>query len=318
MVVEPTPSPVVDPVANPAPSPGRSGVNWQSVVWVAGMHAGVLLAPFVFTWSGLVVFAVLYIVTGLGITLGYHRLLTHRSFQTPKVVEYMLAFFGVLANEGGPLKWVATHRKHHRYADGPGDPHSPTRGFWWAQVGWWVHRDPVLDDPVLGVANVKDLARDPVHRFLERWQIVPPLLLAGALYGLGEWWDGVGLSWVVWGIFVRTVFVFHATWLVNSAAHIWGYRSYATKDRSTNLWWVALLTFGEGWHNNHHAYQRSARHGLRWWEVDPTYWCVRLLGLVGLATDIHVAPKPVATSSTRTGRWRLLAPGTKPAATTGS
>ncbi len=278
----------------PAAAAKKTGLRWTSIVWIAGLHAGVLLAPFTFTWSGLVVFGILYVVTGLGVTLGYHRLLTHRSFTTPKWVEYALTLCGVLANEGGPLSWVAGHRKHHRYSDRDGDPHSPNKGFWWAQVGWWTHRDPVLDDPVLGIQNVKDLTRDPVHRFLERWQILPPLALAASLYALGEWWGGVGLSWVVWGIFVRTVSVFHATWLVNSAAHIWGYRNFETKDRSTNLWWVALLTFGEGWHNNHHAHQRSARHGLRWWEVDPTYLCVRLLGVVGLATNIHVAAKPAA------------------------
>jgi stearoyl-CoA desaturase (delta-9 desaturase) len=298
------------------PGTRTPGLNWKSVIWVTGLHAGVLLAPFTFTWSGLAVFGILYVVTGLGVTLGYHRLLTHRSFKTPRAVEYVLTLFGVLANEGGPLKWVGPHRKHHTYADREGDPHSPRKGFWWAHVGWWLHYDPVLDDPVLGVQNVKDLARDPVHRFFEKWQIVPPLLLAGALYGLGEWWGGVGLSWVVWGVFVRTVFVFHATWLVNSAAHIWGYRNYQTNDRSTNLWWVALVSFGEGWHNNHHAYQRSARHGLRWWEIDPTYLVVCLLGLVGLAREIRVAPKPTAAKAGRGGRWRTLFPGTRPTAGT--
>jgi fatty-acid desaturase len=294
-------------------------LNWKGVIWIAGIHAGALLAPFVFTWSGLVVFGVLYVVTGLGITLGYHRLLTHRSFQTPKAVEYVLTLFGVLANEGGPLGWVATHRKHHRFSDQDGDPHSPTqRGFWWAQVGWWFFLDPVLDDPIRGARNVKDLARDPVHRAFERWQIVPPVLLAGALYGLGSWWGGVGLSWLVWGVFARTAVVLHATWLVNSAAHLWGYRTFATKDRSTNLWWVALLTFGEGWHNNHHHYQRSARHGLRWWEIDPTYWCIRVLGLVGLASDIHVAPGPTRTAPARTGRWRVLSPRAKSAVVSGT
>jgi fatty-acid desaturase len=289
----------------------KAGLNWASVVWVAALHAGVFLAPFTFTWSGLAVFAVLYLVTGLGITLGYHRLLTHRSFATPKPVEYTLTVCGVLANQGGPLKWVATHRKHHRYADRDGDPHSPVRGFWWAQIGWWLHRDPVLDDPVLGVQNVKDLVRDPVHRVFERWQILPPLMLAGALFGVGEWWGGVGLSWVVWGVFVRTVAVYHATWLVNSAAHIWGYTNFATRDRSTNLWWVAVLTFGEGWHNNHHAHQRSARHGLRWWEIDVTYLCVRFLALIGLAHDIHVAPSPVADRGGRTARLSILFPAVR-------
>jgi len=160
-------------VSDAAPAVKKMRLNWKSLVWVIGMHLGVLLAPFTFTWSGLVVFGILYILTGLGITLCYHRLLTHRSFTTPKSVEYILTLFGVLANEGGPLKWVATHRKHHRYADQEGDPHSPTKGFWWAQIGWWLHMDPVLDDPVLGVQNVKDLARDPVHRFYKSGRFFP-------------------------------------------------------------------------------------------------------------------------------------------------
>src|SRR5207245_531983 len=132
---------------------------------------------------------------------------------------------------------------------------------------------------------------DPVHRFLQRCHVLLPLCLAGLLYVLGEAWGGVGLSWLVWGFFVRTTLLYHATWLVNSATHLWGYRSHNTRDDSTNLWWVALLTLGEGWHNNHHAFPRSARHGLRWWEVDLTYLLIRLLGLVGLAKQIHVPGK---------------------------
>jgi fatty-acid desaturase len=294
-------------------SRSRNGINWWSVLWIAGMHAGVLAAPFTFSWSGLVVCGILYVLTGLGITLGYHRLLTHRSFQTPQVAEYTLAFLGLLANQGGPLKWVAAHRKHHAFADEDGDPHSPRKGFWWAQLLWWTHYDPILDDPVLGRKNVKDLLRDPVYPFLDRWQIIPPLALAGLMFGLGTLWGGVwsGLSWLVWGMFIRAVLVYHATWLVNSAGHIWGYRNFETRDRSTNLWWVALISFGEGWHNNHHAYQRSARHGLLWWEVDLTYFSILVLSLLGLAKDIHVGPKPAAVPKPGLQRWRVLFPREK-------
>lgn len=289
-------------------SPKKLGWNWGGLVWIAFIHAGVLLAPFTFSWSGLAVCIVLYVLTGLGITLGYHRLLTHRGFQTPKVVEYLLALLGVLANQGGPVRWVAAHRKHHAFADLEGDPHSPHVGFWWAHMIWWMQKDPVLDDPVVGRKNVKDLGRDPVYRWLDRWQLVPPVALGAILYGLGTLWDGGGLSWLVWGIFVRTTLLLHATWFVNSAAHLWGYRNFETRDTSTNLWWVALLSLGEGWHNNHHAFQRSARHGLRWWELDITYLVVRILGFVGLARDIHVAPPPAVSSSAKPGRWRLLLP----------
>jgi stearoyl-CoA desaturase (delta-9 desaturase) len=283
--------------------------NWPSVLWVAAIHAGALFAPFTFTWSGLVVCVALYVLTGLGITLGYHRLLTHRGFETPRIVEYLLALLGVLANQGGPLKWVAAHRKHHAFADRDGDPHSPGKGFWWAHMLWWMHYDPTLDDPIVGRRNVKDLAENPVYRALDRWQLVPPLVLAGLLFSVGELWRGAGLSWLVWGMFVRTTLVLHATWLVNSAAHVWGYRNFQTRDSSTNLWWVALLSLGEGWHNNHHAFQRSARHGLRWWELDVTYLVIWLLGVVGLARQIHVAPKPVASEPALPRQWRVVFAG---------
>jgi stearoyl-CoA desaturase (delta-9 desaturase) len=205
----------------------------------------------------------LYVITGIGVTMGYHRLLTHRSFQTPRAIEYLLTALGALANQGGPLKWVAAHRLHHQHSDQEGDPHSPRHGLWWAHMLWWMPRVPQLDDPDLYGRYVADLANDPAQRLFQRFYVLLPLALAGLLFGLGQWAGGLGLSWVIWGMCVRTAFVHHATWLVNSATHIWGYRSYATRDRSTNLWWVALLTFGEGWHNNHHAFPRSARHGLR-------------------------------------------------------
>jgi stearoyl-CoA desaturase (delta-9 desaturase) len=248
----------------------------------------VVLAPFTFTWSGLAVCGILYLAAGFGITLGYHRLLTHRSFQTPRAVEYLLTALAGLANQGGPLQWVAIHRIHHRHSDAAGDPHSPRDGGWWAHMFWWMPYDPALDEPARYGRYVVDLAKDPVHRFFQRFQVLPPVVLAGLLYGLGEACGGLGLSWLVWGVFVRTTLLYHATWLVNSATHMWGYQSHATRDHSTNLWWVALVSLGEGWHNNHHAFPRSARHGLRWWEVDPTYWLVRLLGAVGLARHIHV------------------------------
>jgi len=289
-----------------------AGLDWISVLWIAGLHVGALLAPFFFSWSGLVVCGILYVLTGLGITVGYHRLLTHRSFQTPRWLEYLLALFGVLANEGGPLKWVATHRKHHAFADQSADPHSPREGFWWAHMLWWMHRDAVLDDPAQARVNVKDLANDPVYRFLERFQIVPVLALAGLLYFLGEVWGGVGWSWLIWGMFVRTILVQHSTWLVNSAAHIWGYRNFSTRDTSTNLWWVALLSFGEGWHNNHHAFQRSARHGLRWREFDMSYLLIRLFSLVGLAREIRVPTRPFGLRQKPTGRLRVLRPRSVP------
>jgi fatty-acid desaturase len=283
----------------------KQGLNWGGITWVTIMHAGVLLAPFTFTWSGLAVCVIVYILCGLGITLGYHRLLTHRSFRTPRLVEYFFALLGALAAQGGPITWVAAHRRHHAYADEDGDPHSPREGPWWAHFVWWMYYNPVLDDPDTKHQNVKDLVRDPFYRFLDRFELLPPIMLGAILYGLGELWDGVGLSWLVWGIFVRTTLLFHATWFVNSATHIWGYRNFETRDLSTNLWWVALLALGEGWHNNHHAYQRSARHGLRWWEFDFTFLTIQALSLVGLAREIHLAPSPKDKSAKR---YRVIRP----------
>jgi len=271
--------------------PSKSCLNWAPILWWSIIHVGVVLAPFTFTWSGLLVCLLLYLAGGFGVTMGYHRLLTHRSFQTPRPMEYFLTLLGLLANQGGPLRWVATHRVHHRHSDEEGDPHSPRDGAWWSHMLWWMPYVPALDDDVHYRHYVLDLLKDPVHRSLDRWHAVIPLALAGLLYGTGEAWGGVGLSWVVWGIFVRTTFLYHATYLVNSATHMWGYRSHPTKDDSTNLWWVAVLTLGEGWHNNHHAFPRSARHGLRWWEFDATYLLIRLLSLVGLARQIHVPGK---------------------------
>jgi stearoyl-CoA desaturase (delta-9 desaturase) len=252
---------------------------------------GVVLAPFTFSWSGLGICLALYLATGFGITMGYHRLLTHRSFQTPRFVEYILTALGTLANQGGPLQWVAVHRMHHQHSDAEGDPHSPRDGIWWAHLLWWMPHSPAQDNPARYERYIPDLVRDPVHRFFHRYHVLLPLALAGLLFALGEVWKGVGLSWLVWGMFVRTALLYHATWFVNSATHLWGYRSYATRDGSTNLWWVALLTLGEGWHNNHHAFPRSARHGLRWWELDATYGLIRLLGLAGLVKQIHVPSK---------------------------
>jgi len=268
-----------------------SGLNWSHIFWWSVLQAGVVFAPFTFSWSGLIVCIVLYLVGIVGISMGYHRLLTHRSFQTPRWLEYFLTMLGSLANQGGPVSWVAVHRIHHQHSDHDGDPHSPRDGVFWAHLLWWMPHIPRLDDPSQYERFVPDLTRDPMHRFFQRYHVLLPILLAVFLFAVGQVWNGVGVSWLIWGMCVRTTLLYHATWLVNSATHLWGYRSYQTRDDSTNLWWVALLTFGEGWHNNHHAFPRSARHGLRWWEVDASYFLIRCLALVGLAKQIQVPGK---------------------------
>lgn len=259
------------------------------------IHAGCLLAVLVpFHWSQPVLALFLWWVCGgLGICLCYHRLLTHKSFETYKWFRYLLTALGASSLEGGPIKWVGTHRIHHAESDGPEDPHTPEHGFNWAHIWWAIVKDNP-DRPARNAA--KDLQRDPMISLIDKWAWVPAvaiLLVVGVAGYLvfGTWQGAVG--WVAWGVFIRTVFVYHATWFVNSASHTWGYRNYETSDDSRNNWWVALLSFGEGWHNNHHADQRSAAHGHKWYEVDLTYITIKVLSWVGLAWDVK-EPKGMA------------------------
>ena len=277
----------------------RGGVEWRNLNWtivgaIAALHVVAVLAvvPQLFTWSGLIILAVLIWVTGgIGITLCYHRLLTHRSYRTPKWFEYVLTVCGCLAWQGGPVEWVGVHRLHHKHSDADFDPHSPRHGFNWSHMLWTLHRQL---EGVRASSAARDLLRDGGMRWIDRLFWLPQLVLAAALLSVG-WAIGgpwLGLSWVVWGVALRTVLVFHGTWFVNSAAHTWGYQNYRnTGENSTNVWWVALLSFGEGWHNNHHAHPRSAAHGLRWFELDLTWWTIRALSWIGLARDIH-RPRP--------------------------
>jgi fatty-acid desaturase len=278
---------------------GSAGIAWGPVLWIGVLHAGALLAfvPGDFSWSALAVCLILHWLTGsIGICLTYHRLLTHRSFVLrPKWLEYPLTALGCCASEGGAIAWVADHRRHHAHADDEGDVHSPRRGFAWAHLLWWMTPDVARGQgPEYQARWAPDLARDRVHVWLDRWHFLFPMLMGAGLYTVG------GMPWLVWGGFVRSVLLLHSTWLVNSASHIWGARPHATRDTSTNLWWVALLAYGEGWHNNHHAFPTSARHGLRWWQVDMTYWFIRLMSWAGLAAavklprEVHATSLPVA------------------------
>jgi fatty-acid desaturase len=257
-------------------------VSWPIVFWLAAIHVGALTAPFCFSWSAVAACVGMIVATAMAITLGYHRLFTHGSFETYPVIRYAIAFVGTLAGQGGILQWVADHRRHHRFADEPGlDPHTPVDGFWWAHVAWNFFNGPEQDSYYKFF--VPDLYRDPVLRFLHRTHVAWHFVTAGVLYAIGGW------PFVVWGMFVRMVYVLHITWFVNSASHRWGYRTFKTRDDSTNLWWVGLTAFGEGWHNNHHAFPVSARHGLKWWEFDPTYLVIRAMQWVGLAWDVKLA-----------------------------
>ena len=260
----------------------RDQVNWVTAIFTAIFHTGALLAVFFFTWKALFVAIFLWWISGsLGIGMCYHRLLTHRGYKVPKWLEYTLTVFATLALEGGPIFWVATHRIHHRYSDQEGDPHTPREGKWWAHMGWVLMGKAMHHDTTELARYVPDLAKDKFYIWITKYHYVPLIVLGVVLLAIG------GLPFLMWGIFVRTVFGLHSTWLVNSATHSWGTRRFQTRDDSTNSWWVALLTFGEGWHNNHHAHPVSARHGLRWYEIDTNWYCIWALKKVGLATKIN-------------------------------
>src|SRR6476660_201223 len=260
--------------------------NWTTTGFMIAFHVCAIAALFMLTWTGVAIAVVLYCVAGcLGVGMGYHRLLTHRGYKTPKWMEYFLTLCGTLALEGGPIFWVATHRIHHQHSDEEGDPHTPREGTWWAHAGWILTGEGLHHDASVLARYVPDLMRDRGQVFLSRWHWTSNIAVGLALLAYG------GVPYVLWGIFFRTVVGLHATWLVNSATHKWGSRRFATRDDSTNNWWVALLTFGEGWHNNHHAHPTSARHVLAWYELDANWIGIRTLQTVGLAWYIKVPKK---------------------------
>jgi stearoyl-CoA desaturase (delta-9 desaturase) len=252
---------------------------------LASIHVCALAAfvPTLFHWSSVLVMFVLCVLTSaIGVSLCFHRTLTHRGLRLARPLEYAMALLGTLSLQGGPITWIATHRAHHAATDRNGDPHGADRGFFWSHVVWLILRNDDVPQDDERCRWAPDLSADAFHRFLDRHQVELQIALGLALFWLGGW------SWLVWGIFVRLVLMYHTTWLVNSAGHTFGYRTYRTNDLSRNNWWVALLSWGEGWHNNHHAFQFSARHGLRWYEVDVIWWMVRVLAFFGLAADVRV------------------------------
>lgn len=266
-----------------------NGIDWASLIWIVFLHAGALAAPFYFSWQGLALAGFLWWLTGgIGICLAYHRYLTHGSFTTYRPVRLLLAFIGGLAGEGSAITWVANHRKHHAHSDKEGDPHSPRDGAWWSHMLWFLPNYGRKTNAYLAKRYAPDLVKDPIMKFLHTTFLLWHFVLGGALFAIGYYTGGIDMAWslVVYGIFVRMVWVLHITWFVNSATHMWGYRNYETSDDSRNLWWVGLLAFGEGWHNNHHAFQRMARHGHKWWEVDVTYWAILCMEKCGLAWNV--------------------------------
>ena len=242
-----------------------------------------------FSWPALWVAIAMYVIRGMGVTTGYHRLLAHRSYKTNRFIQFVVSLAGGLAMQGGPLWWVAHHRAHHRDTDKEGDIHSPViKGMWQSHMGWMMSNEAFHEQGT----NARDLFKYPELKFLQRqyvWILIAQIL---ALYGFGnllaQWYpdSGVnGLQCLVWGFFVSTVFLWHVTFSVNSVCHRWGSQDYDSNDASTNNWIIGILGFGEGWHNNHHYYPSSARHGLRWWQLDVTWVLIRGLCLVRLASE---------------------------------
>ena len=277
-------------------------VNLRVLAVIIALHLLALLGcvPWLFSWSGLAwALAGLYLFGTLGVNIGYHRLLTHRGFVCPRWLEHGLALLGACCWQGSPMSWVAIHRMHHQHSDEPDDPHSPRTSFFWSHMGWFLIYDPAIYNLSTYDRYARDLLLDRFYKWLERpvvwrnlhraqWAV---FVCLGALVGGLATWSPTGavqlaLSWLVWGVFVRTVAVWHITWSVNSVTHLWGYRNFDTHDDSRNNWLVGLISNGEGWHNNHHAQPRCAAHGQRWWEVDVSYCTIRLLERVGLAWGV--------------------------------
>ncbi|MBA2257651.1 MAG: fatty acid desaturase [Acidobacteria bacterium] len=259
-------------------------MNYITAIVMALFHVGAIAALFFFSWTNFfVALALHWMAVGLGISLGYHRLHTHRGYKTSKTFEYFLAICGTLTLEGGPIFWVATHRVHHKHSDHEGDPHTPHDGGFWAHAGWILFGDSNHNNTAVMSKYAPDLSADPFYRWLNTYHFMTVVVVGLVLLAIGGW------PMVLWGIFLRIVFGLHATWLVNSATHMWGTRRFATRDDSRNSWWVALLTFGEGWHNNHHAHPVSARHGLAWYEFDVSWITLKMLNAVGIVRDLKVA-----------------------------
>ena len=256
-------------------------IRWGTGTFLLISHLAAIAALFFWSWSAGVCAVIFYWVAGsLGIGMGFHRLLTHRGYKVPKVVEYFLVTCGTLALEGGPIQWVTTHRIHHALTDREGDPHTPRDGGWWAHVGWILRGTAQNHDQATLNRYSADLVKNRYYVWLDDYYWVPSIVLIIALWAFAGW--GV----MLWGVFLRVTLGLHATWLVNSATHLWGKRRFLTSEDSRNSWWVALLTFGEGWHNNHHAFPTSARHGLKWYEIDLNWYGIRALQLLGLARAI--------------------------------
>ena len=283
------------PVAGPAM---RDGVDWARILPFVGVHAACLGVLWV-GWSPIAVgtAVVLYLLRMFAITGFYHRYFSHRTFRTSRTAQFVFAVLGASAVQRGPIWWAAHHRHHHAFSDREQDVHSPVqRGFLWSHMGWFLSRRHFAPD----LGRVRDLLAFKELRLLDRFDILVPFLLALGLFLTGRVlearWPELGTSggqMLVWGFFISTVACYHVTYTINSLCHVWGRRRYATRDDSRNNFWLALLTLGEGWHNNHHHYPVSVRQGFYWWEIDITYYLLRMLAMLGIIWDLKPVPAEV-------------------------
>lgn len=282
-------------------APSRAGkLNWSTIIGVSLFHLAAIGAVFTFSWQNLAVTLVLWwIGASWGIGIGYHRLLTHRGFTTSKWMTRFLATCGTLALQSGPIAWVTTHRQHHAFTDTDRDPHSPRNGFWWAHMGWIFKGTAQIQSEATMQRYSPDLMKDPYLRFIDKYYYFSTIILAVGLFAFGGW------SILFWAVALRIVVSWHFTWLVNSATHVWGYRRFETRDDSRNNVLVAAVTFGEGWHNNHHAYPRSAKHGLTWKEFDINWIQLQVLETLGLIKNVYAYD--LATESETPKEMRIAA-----------
>ncbi|MCP1376359.1 acyl-CoA desaturase [Dyella sp. Sa] len=285
----------VDTSAQDTTGDEDDGIDWTRVLPFIGMHLACVAAIWVgFSWFAFWVALGLYALRMFAITAFYHRYFSHRAFKTSRIVQFVFAVIGASAVQRGPLWWAAHHRNHHRHADTPADVHSPVQhGFLRSHMGWFMTRSGFRTD----WSKIPDLAKYPELRLLDRFDLLVPVALAVGLFFWGRWLGAThpelgtdGPQLLVWGFFISTIVLFHVTVTINSLAHRFGSRRFETRDNSRNNWMLALLTFGEGWHNNHHFFPGSARQGFRWWEVDLTFYLLRMLSLFGVVRGLKAVP----------------------------
>ncbi|MCA1625557.1 MAG: fatty acid desaturase [Acidobacteria bacterium] len=260
----------------------RKPIQWVTGTFVVVFHLMAIWALFTFSWQNLAAAVITWWIAGSwGIGMGYHRLLTHGGYKTPKWMEYFLTVCATLGLQSGSLQWVTTHRIHHAFTETDKDPHSPREGTFWAHMGWILQGTAQNQPEEVVRRYAPDLLKDKFHVFVSKYYYLTFVFVGIGLYFIGGW------SMVLWGIFLRQVLGWHSTWLVNSATHLWGTRRFETHDDSRNNGLIAAVTFGEGWHNNHHANPRSAKHGLAWYEFDPNWLQIKFLEKIGLAENVY-------------------------------